>query len=229
METLERASLAELTTDALLNLIKEQQLRDGDPIPATGELADRLGVSRPVVREAVATLAGLGLVHRQQGRESVVTTPGSRQLERLIQLRFQIQNIPYEDIQEFREFVEVDSARLAARHATEPDLADLSSALEALRAASNDSELHDADVEFHRVVARAGGNDLMRLVIDAVSPLLRQLRTRVWAGWVASGGGLAEIIDAHAEILDAISRHDESAAAAAMTAHMAQARSGLND
>lgn len=225
---IERSSLADMTVDALLSLIEDQGLRDGDPIPATGELAEALQVSRPVVREAIATLAGLGLLRRSQGRESVVTTPGSAQLERLIRLRARLQGSPPEDIQEFRELVEVDSARLAARHATPEDVARLHACMQVLRASKTDPELHDADVEFHRVLAVASRNDLMSLTIDSITPLLRQLRTKVWAGWVAKGGGRDEIIEAHAKVLEAVEAGDEAAAAVAMTHHMGQARAGLD-
>src|SRR5690625_485394 len=225
---IERFSLTESATNAVLKIIQEKDLRHGDAMPSTGDLAQELGVSRPVIREALATLAGLGLIHRQQGRETIVTTPGSEELGTLLRLRFQVQNLPYADIQEFREFIEVDIARLAARNADKNDIANLKALLEQLKSATTEAELHDADVAFHRAIAAAGGNDILLLIIDSISPLLRKLRTRVWKGWISSGGQLQEIIEAHALILNAIEKNDESTAAIAMTDHMKQARFGLD-
>ena len=224
---LRRPSLTELTAEAILDMIRDRNLTSGDQIPATGEIAEALQVSRPVVREAVATLTGVGLLKSQQGRESVITVPGSADLAQLIRLRFQVNGGDYEDIQEFRELIEVVAAGLAAKRAEPHDITELEERLRVLRAATTDDELHDADVAFHQQIAIAGRNDLLALTIEAVSPLLRQLRTRVWAGWTSRGGSLTEIIEAHTVILERIAAGDEEGASRAMAQHLSQARSGL--
>lgn len=224
---IDRTSLAEQAAQILLEYIQDQGLRDGDPIPATAELAETLGVSRPVIREAIAALSGLGLISRSQGRESVVATPGSLQLETMLRHRFQVTGTDLVDVQEFREVVEVSSARLAAERATTEGLAELKAALENLRSVHTDEELHDADVAFHRQVAVIAKNDLLLLTIDSIAPLLRALRTKVWAGWVAAGGGTTEVVEAHADVYDAIAAGDADAAAHAMMVNLYQARTGL--
>lgn len=222
-----RRSLTDQVADALVELIRERGLRTGDTLPPTADLSESFNVSRPVIREAVAELAGRGLLRRQQGRESVVTVPGSEHLERL--LRYRIEGIGVSDdaLQDYREFLEVAAARLAARHASDDDIAELRTRLDALRTARGDAALHNADVAFHRAVAVAAHNELIVLTLDAVASLIRQLRTKAWSGWKAAGGGLAPIIDAHARILQEIADHNEDGAAAAMLDHLAQARQGV--
>lgn len=90
-----------------------------------------------------------------------------------------------------------------------------------------DIEHYDADVAFHRAVAHAARNDLLTLLLDAIAPLLRELRTAAWAGWTQSGGGFEEIVEAHAAVLERLSAHDGDGAALAMQRHLHQARFGL--
>ncbi|MYS86574.1 FadR/GntR family transcriptional regulator [Embleya scabrispora] len=224
---IQRQSLTDMAVDALIDLIEERGLSEGDALPATAELADELSVSRPVIREAIAELAGQGLLERRQGRETVVTLPGSRQLERLLRLRFAVTGTQLEDIQTYREVAEVGAARLAALKATDADIEAIQQKLDAIRAARSDEELHEADQAFHREVARAAGNGLLLLTIDGITPHLHQLRVEAWRGWTESGKGIGPIVEAHAVILDRIRRRDPEAAARAMREHLGQAREGL--
>lgn len=219
-----------MAVDELLKLIEERQLKANDTLPATAELADALDVSRTVVREAIAELAGQGLLQRRQGRETVVTLPDAAQLERLLRLRFSINGADFESLQDYREVIEVGAARLAAQRATDEDIAALTDRLEKLRAAADGgAELHLADQEFHREVARVSGNDMILLTIDGITPLLVQLREHAWAGWTKSGKGVGPIVEAHATILQKIAEHDVEGAAAAMRDHLTQATEGLRN
>lgn len=222
-----RTTLTEKVADAIVTLIEEGGLREGDALPATGEMAQLFGVSLPVVREAVAGLSGLGLLHRHQGREAVVSAPSSAHLERLLRHRIQSADVSNADIQDYRELVEIGIARLAGEHATDENIAALEEALGHLRAATTEVELRDADVQFHAEVARASGNDLLILTLAAIAPLLRRQRLRVWRGWVAAGGEREPIVEAHAVILEHIKRHDAAGAADAMRTHLSQPRLGL--
>ncbi|MFC0040908.1 FCD domain-containing protein [Actinomadura rayongensis] len=121
----------------------------------------------------------------------------------------------------------VGSARLAAANRDEDALAELDEALRNLRSVEGDEALHAADIAFHAALARASGNDMFSLTLDALQPLLHRLRRRVWSGWVSSGGNLASIVEAHATILERVRAGDADGAAKAMSDHLAQARHGL--
>jgi len=224
---LQRPSLTSLAADAVLQLITDRGLKVGDPIPVAAELAMTLGVSRTVVREALAELAGQGIIRTQQGSPSVITLPGSQQLERMVRLRFAIQGGSVTAAQELRESIEVAAARLAADRATEDHVGELRSCLAALRAAQGVDELHEADLRFHRAVVEASGNDLMAITIDAMTPLLDELLVRVWHGWLDSGLQKEDLVEAHAEILDRIEHGDGEGAARAMLSNLQQGRRGL--
>lgn len=224
---LRRNSLAEQAAEAITEMIDSQALREGDPLPPTAELAEMLDVSVPVIREAIAGLSAIGLLKRQQGRESTVSVPGSSHMARLLTLRVAGTDIQDERLQQFREIVEVGNARLAAANRTRDDLAALDLAMEQLRSVTSAEELHAADVAFHAAVARATANDLCELTLEALEPVLWRLRRRVWSGWVGTGGSLTTIVEAHSTILEAIRTGDQASASLAMTQHLAQARTGL--
>lgn len=226
---IQRMSLANQAVDALLQLIEDRNLKANDVLPSTAELAEVLGVSRTVVREAIAELAGQGLFNRHQGRETVITLPSSHQLERFLHLRFVLHGHDYEDLQEFREVVEVGSARLAAERATESDIEAMERHLATMRTAVTDDDRFQADQAFHVEVARGSGNDMVTLTVEGTTSLLFQLRRRAWSGWTKSGRGTDPIIEAHALILERIRAHDTDGAAAAMKSHLAQASEGLEN
>ena len=224
---LQRVSLADMAVDELIQLIEQRGLKENDALPSTAELAEALDVSRTVVREAIAELAGQGLLQRRQGRETVVTLPDSSQLERLLWLRFAVGGANFESLQEYREVIEVGAARLAAERATDDDIVRIEERLHAQSEASTDDALHEADQAFHREVARASHNDMVLLTIDAITPLLFQLRRHAWSGWTKSGKGIEPIVQAHALVLERIKEHDPEGAMAAMKDHLTQAAEGL--
>ena len=216
-----------MAVDELIQLIEQRGLKENEALPSTAELAEALDVSRTVVREAIAELAGQGLLQRRQGRETVVTMPDSSQLERFLRLRFVVRGADFDNLQEYREVIEVGAARLAAERATDDDVDKIAERLKTMRAASTDDALHETDQDFHREVARASHNDMVLLNIDAITPLLFQLRKRAWSGWTKSGRGVKPIVDAHAAILERIKEHDPEGAMAAMKEHLTQAAEGL--
>lgn len=224
---LQKVSLSHMAVDELIRLIQDRKLRAADTLPPTAELAEALDVSRTVIREAIAELAGQGLLQRRQGKETVIQLPDASQMERLLRLRFAVQGANFRSLQEYREVVEVGAARLAAERATDADVERLRERLEELRAAAGGDEMHLKDQAFHREIAEISGNDMVLLTLDGITPLLVELRRHAWAGWTRSGGRLDEIIEAHQVIFDAIVARDGQAAADAMQRHLTQAANGL--
>jgi DNA-binding FadR family transcriptional regulator len=214
-----RKTLTDQVADLIAGMIRERGLHAGDALPATAELSESFNVSRPV--------AGRGLLRRHQGRESVVTVPGSDHLERLFSYRIENAGISDEHLQEYRECVEVAAARLAARNATDEDDARLEERVQSMRTARRRAELLDADVELHRAIAQAGRNELLILTLDAITPLLRSTRAKVWQGLLSAGIARTAIVDNHAEIVARIRERDQDGAAGAMEAHLRDARLAL--
>lgn len=227
--SLSRRSLADQVADALVDLILEEGLHEGDSLPSTAELSERFGVSRTVVREALAALAGRGILTRSQGRECVVATPGSDELHRLLRFRIRRDEVSLTDILDTRLALEVMSARLAAANATEADRVEIQHQLEALAAARKEPAYHEADIALHRAIAVASGNHLLVLILDALVDFLREVRVQATKARKSRGESLEPVIEQHRRIVQAIDARDADGAAGAMRDHLDRTRAELDD
>ncbi len=222
-----KTSLATKVADALVAYILQEGLHEGDMLPSTAELAERYGVSRTVVREAIADLAGRGLLQRGQGKETVVLDPGSSQLHGLLEFRVLRDGVSAEQVLETRRAIEGITARLAAERRTEDDLSVLDEALDDMKHAPDDRAYHDADVRFHHQLALATRNPLIALIFDGIESLVREQRIRATQGHRARGEDFAPIHRAHRAIYDAVAKGNPAKAEQAMMAHLRQTEEGL--
>jgi GntR family transcriptional repressor for pyruvate dehydrogenase complex len=222
--SLARRSLADQVADALSEFILTEGLREGDPLPSSGDLAARFDVSRTVIREALAALAGRGVLVRSQGRESVVATPGASDLVNLLQFRVQHGSASLTDILDARLGLEITAARRAAEHATKNEVAAIGVELDAMRAAKRDADYHQADIRLHRAIAVASHNPIIVLMLDALSDLLMEFRVTATENRKARGASLEPIFGQHARIVEAIDARDPDQAAEAMREHLETGR-----
>jgi GntR family transcriptional repressor for pyruvate dehydrogenase complex len=159
-------------TDALVARIADEissgRLRRGDRLPTEQELVSAAGVSRTVVREAVAALKALGLVETRQGVGAFVASEVRRR-------PFQIdpqQSRRLPDmlhVLELRLGIEMESAVLAAQRRTAAHLTRLSDALEAIGLAiARGNEAVGEDFAFHCAIADATGNPYFRQLLEAL-------------------------------------------------------------
>ncbi|WP_392670716.1 FadR/GntR family transcriptional regulator [Streptomyces sp. LN785] len=163
--------LVEQAVDHLREQITGGHWPVGTKIPGETTLAKALGVGRSTVREAVRTLATLGLLRSRQG--SGVFVIADRAAE---DWPARLRRAAVTDVYEVRMLIEVQAARLAARRRTDEDLAALNAALVGRRAASSgaDAEFVDADIALHRAVVAAAHNPVLSDLFGEFVPVLRQ-------------------------------------------------------
>ncbi|MFG2670988.1 FadR/GntR family transcriptional regulator [Streptomyces sp. NPDC048445] len=163
--------LVDQATGHLRAQITEGHWPVGTKIPGETTLARTLGVGRSTVREAVRTLAALGLLQSRQGAGVFVIADRAAE-DWPVRLR----RAAVADVYEVRMLVEVQAARLAARRRTDEDLAALDAALTARRAAGEgpDDGFVDADIALHRAVLAAAHNPVLTDLFAEFAPALRQ-------------------------------------------------------
>ncbi|MDO8184980.1 FCD domain-containing protein [Conexibacter sp. JD483] len=220
MSTLPRSSLSDQAAEAILALIDEDDLGAGDALPAAGELAKRFGVSVVVVREAIAALAGRGILVRSQGRETVVGRPGAEILDSILRVRMRQDGIAVDEFQQCRAALEAQSAVLAA---TAPDAAAraaaLTPALDAMRAAQDLDAFREADLAFHLALAGLAGNQALLLLLEALNTVVSHSLGELWRRIADRDDALARTIAHHEAIAAAVAGGDRDAAARAMAVH----------
>ncbi len=202
------------------------QLTPGSSLPSEAELAEHYAVSRLTVREAVKLLAGRGLLQLARGRKAVVREPDGAAFADFLTSVIRYDSKGLFDLVEVRLALEVQSATLAAKHASRAGIAAIESALQGMREAAlsdaPDAEtvFHTCDVGFHEAVALASGNRVLGYLFEAMATPLREGLFISRRGHASRGHTLQDTIDAHQRILDCIREGNGRAAAEAMRVHL---------
>lgn len=189
----------------------------GSVLPGDAELAERFGVSRTVLREAMKTLSAKGMVFARARIGTRVTEHSKWNLFDADVLTWHFEaGVTQEFLQhlsEMRMSFEPFAARLAARNASADDIAQLYALAGRMAAASSKEEFALADLEFHMVLLGASKNPFMYSVgnlIEAALVSAFKLSTPV------EGPNQRESAGQHRAIVEAIEAGDADAAAAAM-------------
>ena len=192
-------------------------------LPTEVDLAERFGVSRPVVREAMLRLRIDGLVESRQGAGTrVISAPSQSVMEFL-------EPGSIADLQrcyEFRVGLEGESAYVAAHRQSRARIANIAAVVERSRgvAANEGRAGAEADIAFHVAVAHATENSYYFETVRAATAALH-VGTQIAQTLVKSTKGRMELVyKEHKLILDVISSGDADAARDAMRAHIESAR-----
>lgn len=215
--------LADHVYDRLLQDIIDGVYPSSTRLPSEATLAKACGVSRPVLRNALARLRDDGIISTRQGSGNYVLRRPDRSVGSIVPLG------SISDIQrcyEFRIDMEPSCAGWAALRRTEAQVEELSQAMDRF----NETYLvhepgTEADLEIHMIVARSSGNQFYSLMMQMVSRqiaygmhLSRSLTLR------AAPNRNALVEGEHRAILEAIRDRDAEAARRAMFHHLTAAR-----
>lgn len=215
-------SLVEKVCERLADLIRAQSPGDNAFLPTERDLSAQLGVSRSVVREATKRLEQQGLLEIRQGLGIRSVNRLHKPLSDALHLLVPNEMERLRQLVELRLIVEPENARLAAERATPEQLAALAAAHDHLITAETPSDSVAADMEFHRLLAVASGNQISGLLLHSLSDLLEASLNH---GYRRVTPKLA--IQQHAAILAALEKRDPAAAARATTRHLLSARTDL--
>lgn len=220
-----RQSVSNMIVDDIRSDIVRQKLRAGDRLPSERELAEHYGLSRIPVREALKTLAQMGLVETLHGKGTFIKTPDATPLvDSFLQPMFTGTQAVL-DLVALRKLIESQAAKDAAAHRTEEELAEI----QALELACREElayipkgvvqPFQKADYAFHLAIARASGNRLFHSFLETIEKTLRIHQTyNLLADMQAS---IHNIERCHAAVVRAIAARDTTAAGAAMEEHLA--------
>ncbi len=220
---------ASIVADHLAHMILGE-LTPGSTLPSEAELAAQYDVSRLTIREAVKRLEGRGLLVIARGRKAVVREPDGAAFADFLTSMLRYDPKGLFDLVEVRHVLEVQSAHLAAKHATRASLAAIESELQGMRdvLATNaetltpelEARFHAHDAGFHEAVALASGNRVLGYLFEAMSEPLREAFSISRRGHEQRGHTPDDTIAAHQRILDSIRAGNGRAAGEAMRLHL---------
>jgi DNA-binding FadR family transcriptional regulator len=222
-QALDRRSLAHDAAEHLRELVSSGALRPGDKLPSERELASRLGVSRPTLREAVRGLVIMGLLETRHGAGTFVVRTAPPDGDAFT-VTIDLEGAPIQELFEIRLLLEPSVTERAAARITDDDLVELRAKLEGMEAAVGDAATFGlVDAEFHRLIHLAARSGTMLSLLDGIADLSLRGRTISTAQASVRRRTLYE----HRAILDALVARDPVLAREAMAAHLMHIRGVL--
>jgi GntR family transcriptional repressor for pyruvate dehydrogenase complex len=216
----QKLSVAGETVARIADMIRSGRYAPGARLPSERKLAEQLQVSRTSVREALSRLETFGLLESRHGLGTFVKDPSREVLQASLMPHLIADPETVGKLFELREIIEIDAAARAAERATTDQKAIMRRWVEEVEtqmARENAAGVVTADVEFHRQIIIATGNDILVDLMDSIVDLLRAMRR--------DSLNIPELRDkivaGHRSILTAIEAGDSDAAREAMRAHLA--------
>jgi GntR family transcriptional regulator, transcriptional repressor for pyruvate dehydrogenase complex len=216
---------ADRVVEHVRGLIGNGSLRPGSRLPAERDLAVQLGVSRPTVRAGLRALAAMGIVNTRHGAGTFISETPRLDSEPLSFLAA-LHGFRREEIFEARRILEVSAAGLAAERATAEQLAAIAEEVADQYASLSDPQaflLHD--IRFHRAVAAASGNPIVASLVEMVSAIFYDERSKTAAR--ATDQNHQEAAERHRQIYKAIRARKPDRARALMNEHLQSASAHL--
>ena len=219
-----RQSLADDIAQRISQLILAGEYETGARLPAITTMARQFGVGGPTLREALKKLETVGVVDIRHGSGVYV----ARSPDSLL-----ISNPVFEvtaskkllvDLIEARIPIELQTAALAARHATPDHLAEMDRLLTEAGASFEDAtRLNQTNLSFHRQIALASGNVVMHQILEVLSTLFREEQRLI----LDIHGRREDDHAEHLEILAALTARDAELATTRMRTHLERVRDML--
>jgi len=222
-QKIESEKLASAVVRQIEGLILQGILRPGERLPSERELSERLAVSRPSLREAVAELQEAGLLTTRAGAGIYVADVlGSAFSPALIKLFAQNEQAVF-DYLSFRRDLEGLAAERAARLGSDTDLAlvdTLFKRMEAAHSKRNPTDEAELDAQFHMAIIEASHNIIMLHMMRAMFDLLAEGVFYNRSVMFRNRPTRDALLEQHRAINNAIQARDGAAARAAVAAHM---------
>ncbi len=210
----------QILMDSILDSLKKGILKPGDRLPSERKWAEDMNVSRSAVREAIRALEMIGLVNSRQGGGTFINDSYRLTMFQPMTISYRLNHGKISNIQEFRQSIEIEAAKLAAIHATEEDVIELESLAQKMNDADNTYEGSVYDRRFHSKIAEISGNCLIRDSLTSVGALLDEIVDDIRSIILQSARDTRILHDQHQRIIDSIKKHDSDLAGKCMSKHM---------
>jgi len=227
-EKVQPRKVSSIAAEQIVEAIQRGDFPVGGKLPSEFELAEQMGVSRPSIREALSALQAMSIIESRPGSGNyVLRAPSSHDETHTVHM------IESEagclEVMEARRALEPPVAAMAAEAGSDGNLTEMMEAVAIMRdhAARDDFDAYfDADKAFHVALSEATGNPL---VAAALAPLVRTMDQRVYREftrhyYLKNVEDLQQVVDLHAEIVEAIQAHDGTTASSKMLEHWSRMR-----
>ena len=208
--------------DELMNYILEEPLTVGQKLPNEFELAEKFGVGRSTIREAVKGLVSKGILEVRRGSGTYVISTSTVEDDPLGLSRFQDKYKLALELFEVRLMLEPEIASLAAEYASEEEKHQLKILCDEVENLYRAGKNHTPkDIEFHTFIAGCSKNRVVETLIPVINTAVMTFAN------LTHRSLMQETIDTHREITESIMRGDSVGAKCAMIMHLTYNRQAL--
>ena len=226
-----RTSLSDKIIEQIINLISRKVLKPGQRLPSEKELCKRFGVGRTSIREALRSLAVMGILDGRVGEGTFVSKNNQRYFERNLQWGLLLDRKKVEDLIEIRLMLETQTAFSAAQKVSQTNLQSMQETILGMKMyVDRPSQYLKFDLKFHLLVAEATQNSILyNLVTMTRSYLQEWIMESLDDPSTAKAQIRAESsIQEHQKILEAITIHKAEKARKAMKDHILSSSKDLH-
>ena len=215
LKRIKSESVVQQIIDSLVEAMIRKELKPGDQIPTEMELAERLGVGRNSVREAIKILVYFGVLEIRRAEGTYVCEGFTdTMIDPIIYGIILDKAGSYEYLMELREIMEAGVMKLAMENAKEEEFRELRIQLDRMRreieiGPENVDRVFQEDNEFHSIITSMGHNPLVQKIEAVVRTLTHSMRYETVKAMVESGRG-QELYEAHAKLLAILESKDET-------------------
>ena len=204
-------------------MIIQGQLQPGDRLPSEREFAEILGVSRTTIREALRSLAAIGMITIRQGDGSFVEHFKLEGILEPLAVLFHIEGDEsgIQAFSEVRRILEVETAALAAKRATKEELAAIDESISLMVEEVKNGGIGDeSDAEFHLALAKASHNPLLIRLMETIADLMKHTYQATRKQLFLDQETLEEVYNSHFNVAQAIRERDAELARSRMKDHL---------
>ena len=213
--------LVHRVVNEIQGLVLNGKLDEGTKLPPERDLAEQMGVSRTVIREAVSILAAKGLLETRHGIGTIVSRVTRDNVVEPLSILLQSMSITLDDLHQVRSIIEVEVAGLAAAQRGEHEVVRLKQIANEMKDHIGDAQSYARyDDEFHQRLAVMTGNPLLVVLSDALRDLMADVRLAASRQHQLVSTTLSD----HLEILERVESMDIEGAREAMRSHIENAR-----
>jgi GntR family transcriptional repressor for pyruvate dehydrogenase complex len=212
-----RASIKDLALEELKRYIASGVVSPGDRLPSERDLAEQLGIGRSSVREALRILEAVGLIESRIGEGTFLTAQMGATFGRTVGFGLSLWGGVIMEILDARQFIEIESARMAAERATPADVQQLEAEVFRMEAAEEYRTYLAADMNFHRLIGAATHNQIVSNIVRNLIDLLEEVLSEAHTDQLVTK---MEGRATHRAIYEAIVGRDMAEAARLMREHL---------
>ncbi|KLU63236.1 HTH-type transcriptional regulator LutR [Peptococcaceae bacterium CEB3] len=221
LKPIKTRKIYEEIAEQLRKLVAGGKLKPGDRLPSERELAERLQVSRASVREALSALEMMGLVEVRSGEGTYVRHVNMDSVVAPLAWVLALEKDTVEQLMEVRKILETQAVRLAAERAEEPEIREMSEALEIMRQDLETGELGEvADHRFHFAITQATHNQILVRIMNSISDTMHETLKISRRKMFSSKPMLEKLYHEHAGIWEAVRERDPAKASQRMLDHL---------